>query len=1057
MKQVIKLFIEYPFYSKLIIFLFLISGVFSYNSLKKSSFPEKESKRINISVSYPGASPKQMEEGVTTLIENALRGIPGIKESTSTSVENRTTVNITVEENVKTENVLTEIKNAVDGISNLPSLSDRPIVNWVKSRNPAYFFNLSGDMSLLELKKYADKIEDELLNSQVVSQVSFSGIPDLEISIEIKEENLQRYKISFTEIQKAISNNNLDITAGIIRNPREEVNILSRMRSIKTKDIENIIVRSSSQGAIIRIKDIANVKYQFKEGPIASFIGGEPTIRFTIMKLKTEDLIEISNYVSSYIDTFNEKHEKLNIIKIVDFSDILNSRLDVLSSNGVIGILLVILFLSLFLNTRLALWVAWGIPASFLGMFVIMHFMDISINLISLFGMIMVIGILVDDGVVIGENIFAHYEKGKNPREAAIDGTMEVMPAIITSVSTTMIAFTPLMFLTGHMSMIREMAIVVIACLAISIIEGVFVLPSHLAHKKVIDKKYEFGIFRKLKNNIDKFFFLLRDNIYIPTLSLLIKHKWASLSFVISCLLITVGLMKSNKIGTTFFPNVESDYFSIDLALKPGTSVDISKAYLLAIQKTAMEVSKEMTEKYSEDTPVIKYIELNTGTAFNSTEVGTHAGSLRISLKDIENVIWSVSELKRKIAKKVGKIPEAVKFAVGASSRWGAPVSISLLSRNEKQLFEASNWFKEKLREIPELYNIMDNNRLGNQEIRIEPNKKAYVLGLSQAELMNQVRQAFYGGQAQRLVDGKNEIRIYVRYPLENRITLGQLENMKIKTSKGMFPLQVLAKLSIDRSPVSITRFNGQREITVEAFQKNPSQALSPVIEMVDLEILPLIKEKFPEVNYTYRGQMKDSNEEKKDLMSGFIIAFMCMAIIIMISFKSFYQGILVLLAIPLGFISAIWGHGIEGLPISLLSMFGMIALSGTIINDAVVFLTKYNINIKSGMKIKEALIETGESRFRPILLTSVTTVAGLYPIILETSMQAQFLIPMAVSLAYGIFIGTLFIIFFFPVFIMCGNSINLFFKSLFTSKALTREDVEPIIIQEKFKNKSDY
>lgn len=1056
MSKIVKAFINNPFYGRMVIVLLLALGVFSYSSMMKSSFPEEESKTINVSVFYPGATPKQMEEGVTTLIENALRGIPGIKETTSTSVENMSNVIVTVQKDVKTEGVLTEVKNAVDGISNLPGGADRPIVNWQKRRSPAAFFSMSGDMSLIELKKRADIVEDELLNSGKVSQITISGAPSLEIAIEVNQETLSRYGLTFEDIRQAVAANNLDMAGGVIRNPREEMNILSRMRSIKPDDIEKIVVRASNAGSVIRVEDVASVKYQFQESPTAFYIDGKPALQFSIMKLNTEDLIEISESIENYITEFNEQNDDVHLEMLFDFSTILKSRLDILVNNGIIGIILVLLFLSLFLNIRLAFWVAWGIPASFLGMFVIASMAGVTINMISLFGMIMVIGILVDDGVVIGENIYSHFEKGKSPRRAALDGSLEVMPAIFTSVTTTMVAFLPLMLLKGNMSMMFEMALVVIACLGMSIFEGVFVLPSHLSHKRVLDSRKEIGFLKSIRGGIDKFLFRFRDKMYVPFVRRLIRYKWAAVAFTIACLMLTAGLVGGGKIGTTFFPNVEDDYFTIDLALKPGTSTQITEAYLKRIEVACREVSAEMTEEYNEDAEIIKFLEMITGSAFNGSESGTHAGNIAVLLKSIEDVQWSVAEIKRRIHKKIGHIPDATKFAVGASSRWGAPVSISLLSRNEEQLMAATVWFKSQLSEITALYNIMDNNRVGNQEVRILPKEQAYALGLTQQSLMAQVGQGFFGGQAQRLVHGKNEVRVYVRYKRDNRQMLGQLENMKITTPSGIFPLHTLADLSLDRSPVAINRLNGRREITVEAYQRNPNEPLTPITDIVNTEVLPQIKEKFPEVDFTFRGQMKDSQEETGELLSGFSIAFLIIVLIIMGSFKSFYQGILIIIVIPLGWIAAIWGHGIEGHPISLLSAFGMIALSGTIINDAVVYLAKFNQNMKEGMKLVDAVVEAGRSRFRPILLTSLTTVAGLYPLILETSMQAKFLVPMAVALAYGIFFGTILIMLFFPVYIVCGNSIRLKVINLFRREARTPESIEPVVVAERIKNEEE-
>ncbi len=1046
MKSIIKAFIQNHFYGNMIIFLLLIVGLGAYFSLKKSTFPLEESKTISVSVVYPGASPSEMEESVTSLVENAIRGIPGIKETSSVSREGSSLLTITVKKNEKTEQVLTEVKNAVDGISNFPGAADRPIVNWKKASVPAMFMSLYGNEDLLDLKQVADEIEDDFLNSGIISQVSIQGIPGLEISVDIKEDQLRRYNLNFDDLTAAIASNNLDIAGGIIRNPREEINILSRMRSVNPEHIKQIVIRSDESAGLVRIGDVAEVHFRFQESANGSWLDGKPQVSFMINKLNNEDLDDIRDFIDGYIADFNTSHDSMRIVKTFDFSDLIDSRLNILTKNGLLGILLVVLFLSLFLNFRLSLWVAWGIPASFLGMFVMAFLMGLTVNMISLFGMIMVIGILVDDGIVIGENIYAHYEKGKSPPKAALDGTLEVLPSIITSVSTTILAFVPLMFLQGHMSMMFEMAAVVIGSLAMSVLEGMFVLPGHLSRPGVLEEKNKTNVIYRMRKGIEKGLFRFRDRVYVPALKYLIRYKWAALFIPLFLVFITAGMLLGGKIGLTFFPSVEDDYFTIDLALKPGTSQSTTKAKLMEIEQICLEANEEITEKYQENTDAIRYIWLSTGSAFSGQENGTHTGSIAILLKDMEDSKWSVSELKNLISEKVGDIPEAEKFAVGASARFGAPVSISLLSRDDKKLKEASVFLEEALSELPSLFNIMDNNQLGNQEIRITPKAEAYALGLNQSKIMHQVQQAFFGGQAQRLVSGKNEIRVYVRYPREDRSMIGQLNQMKITTATGEYPLISLADLSYGRSPVTINRYNGMREIKVEAFMRNPTEPVNPVIQEINEKILPELMVLFPEVEYKYRGQVQDSNEEGVELMRAYLVAFILIVIVLMIHFKSFYQGVLILLVIPLGWMPAIWGHGIEGYAFSLLSAFGMIALSGTIINDAVVFLSRYNQNLLGGLKVVDAVIEAAKSRFRPILLTSFTTVAGLYPLILETSMQARFLVPMAISLAYGIFIGTIFILLFFPILILSANSIKMQFGKLMGRKDITAESIEPAL-----------
>ena len=474
MKKILSAFVKYPFYGKIVIVILLLIGSISLISMRKATFPLVESKTITVSVSYQGATPKEMEEGVTTLIENSIRGIPGIKEFSSLSSENSANVTITGLNGYDMDELLTDIKNAVDGISNFPSGAEKPIVSKSRSKDMAMFLSLTiKDNDLLKLNDIANRIEDDFLASGKISQISILGLPSrIEMVVEIDETQLRRYNITFEEFQSAIAANNLDIHGGTIKNPREEIKVISRQRSVDPEKVKDIVVKTNSNGRTVKVGDLAEVRLQFEETPNGSYVNGNPSVTFMIQKLMTEDLEDISDFIHQYVDEYNDSHTDSKIEVLHDFLDIINGQLSILIQNGIMGMFLVVLMLSLLLNFRLSLWVAWGIPAAFLGMFIVAALHGVTINIISLFGMILIIGILVDDGVVIGENIFTHFERGKTPRRAAIDGTMEVLPAVFTSVATTIIAFIPLFFIEGNLEMMYEMAFVVIACLIFSLAEG---------------------------------------------------------------------------------------------------------------------------------------------------------------------------------------------------------------------------------------------------------------------------------------------------------------------------------------------------------------------------------------------------------------------------------------------------------------------------------------------------------------------------------------------------------------------------------------------------------
>ncbi|QZE15518.1 efflux RND transporter permease subunit [Halosquirtibacter laminarini] len=1057
LKRIVSLFVKYPFYGKIIITSLLLLGGISMGLMKKASFPLIESHNISITVTYQGATPKEMDEGVTSLIEDALRGTVGMKEFSSVSRENSANVTVVVENDYNVDEVLTDVKNAVDGISNFPAGAEKPVVAKQKAKTIALFMRLSSEENdLMKIKERSQKIEDDLRASGLVSQITIYGYPSrMEMSVEVNESMLRRYSLTLQDIQTAISNNNLDIFGGVIKNHREEIKINARERSVRPDDIENIVVRANTNGDLVRIKDVAEVHYQFEDIPYKSFVDGDRSAFFVIEKLRTEDLEKISNFISDYCVKFNEANKDMDLEVVRDFKDFLDAQLDILYSNGMMGMILVVLALSVFLSFRLSLWVAWGIPSSFLGMFIVANMMGITINFISVFGMILIVGILVDDGIVIGENIFTHFEMGKSPRRAAIDGTLEVIPAVLTSVSTTIIAFCPLFFIEGNLEMMYEMAAIVVLCLVFSLFEGMFVLPGHLASESVLKPLNKDGWYGKVRNFFDKVIFGVRDRLYLPLLHWLLKYKLISVSIFTTIIIITVGLLTSGRISTTVFPPVSEDNFVIDLCMKPGVNEEVTIARLRSVVDKMKLVNKELAEKYGEEVP-IESIAMNTGWAFNGTESGTNTGNIRVFLRKMDKSKMSSHIVKVAISEKVGKIQDAYKFTVGASNRFGAPVSISLLGNSKEELEEASREFKSELGKFSSLYNVMDNNQIGSQEVIVKLKPSAYALGLNEVMVMTQVRQSFYGGLSQRIQNGRDEIWFYVRYPLESRRSVGQLEKMMIRTPKGMYPLSEIAEMDIQRGLTSINHFNGKMEIRIDAYMVNEKESVPPIIEKIENQILPKILANHPGVSYMHQGQIKDAKEESGSIVLSFGIAFFVIWIIIIIFFRSFTQGMMIVAMIPFGIIAALWGHFIEGISFSSMSLWGMVALSGTIINDAVVLLDRYNQNLKRGFHMIPSVIEAAKSRFRPIMLTTITTSAGLFPLIRETSSDTVFIKPMAISLAYGILIGTFFILTVLPVYIVIANEFRLFYARLKGDHSATPESVETAVRDQKISETLD-
>ena len=1057
-KGLIEYFVKYPILANVIIALTLLAGVISLLHTKKSFFPTQKDKNIIIQVAYPGASPEEMEEGVTLKVEEALTSIAGIDEIISTSSENSANITVVTLESYDIDEVYTDIKNAVDGINSFPVNAEKPIIYKQRQQSVAQWLALTGDVNLRVLERYAEDIKDDLLASGVISQVNINGLPPREISIEVSEQDLTRYGITFDEVANAVRQNNRDISAGSIKAETEEILIRSNAKETDAAIIGEITVRSNADGSKLLLKDIATIKEQYAEQPQKALLNGKRAVFIQVNKLEDEDLQQISEFVTPYVEEFNNTHNGVKLDLTWDFMTMLNQRLELLTSNGLVGLFLVLIALGTFLSLRLSFWVAWGIPSSFLGMFVLGSFVGLTINMISLFGMILVIGILVDDGIVIAENIYSHFERTKNPIKAAIQGTLEVVPAVFTSVTTTIVAFLPLLFLTGGFEFLRDMAFVVIFSLGFSLLEAFFVLPAHLASKSVLSVKKEDTRSYKIRRYINKGIDFMRYKLYGNMLRYTIKYRAVSICFLIGLFPIVMGLFQGGFIKSTFFPQIPFTNFNINIAFKPGERESKVEAYLDRFDNAVWEVNNDLKEELDIEEDIINYTFGSVGNTGDGSESGSHAGNINVFHKELDDYGINSFDLIRKIEEKIGPVPEAEKFNIGGGNRWGKPISVRLLGKNYQELQQAKDFLKGELVKITDLKDVEDNVAIGRREMLFDLTPEAYFLGLTHNDITKQIRQGFFGEEVQRLQKGDDEVRVWVRYPGSGRLNVGQLEDMKIKTQQGeQYPLTQLSSYSVERGISGIKHYNTNRAVTVEADMVDPFGEVPPILDKVQKEIIPKLQTQYPTVKVDYGGQAKESARAGQEIGLFFGGAFLLIFFIIMITFRSFYQSVMIIAMIPLGWIGAAIGHGLEGHPVSLLSAWGMIALSGVIINDAVVFLAKYNSLIKDdGQSVAEAAYNAGIARFRAIMLTSITTVAGLWPLIMEKSFQAQFLIPMAISVAYGVLVGTFIILLFFPVLILFFNDVRRFAKWVWTGEKPLKEDVERVLIDEERVHKYD-
>ena len=1060
MKKIITYFIKYPVAVNVFIIAFVVFGAIGALSMKSSFFPLVDSQLISINLVYPGASPQEIEEGVVLKIEDNLKGIVGVERVTSVSRENSASVNVEVEKGKNIDVVLSDVKNAVDRVPSFPSGMEPPVIAKVESVRPTISFTVSGEnISLTSLKQYARNVENDLRGIEGISQVAISGFPDEEIEIAVRENDLRAYDMSFTEVANAIRNSNILITGGNIKTIEEDYLIRASNRSYYGVELQNLIVRTSPSGNIIRLKDIAEVKDIWSENPDRLYYNGNLAIDITVSNTNNEDLISSADKIKEYIDKFNQQHENVQLNISSDASITLNGRTKLLINNGIAGILLVLLFLALFLNVRLAIWVAFGLPIAFFGMFIFAAQLGVTINVLSLFGMIIVIGILVDDGIVIGENIYHHYyDLGKSKIKAAIDGTMEVIPPIVSAILTTIIAFSTFFFVDGRIgSFFGEVSTIVILTLTVSLIEALIILPAHIAHSKALERKRDENGILKKQNRLDAFFtkvndkadgllVTFRDNYYVPFLKFFLRYKLLGFAIPIAILIFSFAAIGGGIVRTAFFPSIASDRIQITLNMPQGTNEQITDSIISSIEEKVWVINEEYTAKQTGNVRVVENVIKRVGP-------GTANGTLTVNLLPGESRDFSSIEITNSIREKVGKVYGVESLIFGSGGNFGgSPVAVSLLGNNIQELKAAKEELKVELENNSLLKDVADNDPAGIKEVKIKLKDNAYLLGLNLQSVMTQIRYGFFGFQAQRFQRGQDEIKVWVRYDKKDRSSIKDLDDMRIVSPNGTrIPFSEIATYEIERGDVVINHLKGKREIQITADLKKPSEGATEILDDIKTRLMPEILSKYPTVSPLYEGQNREAKKTTDSVNIVGPIILLLIYIVIAFTFRSYSQPILLIIMIPFSMIGVVWGHFFHGFPIGILSWLGIIALIGIMVNDGLVLIGKFNTYLKEGMKYDEALIAAGQSRFRAILLTSLTTIAGLAPLLLEKSRQAQFLKPMAISISYGIAIATVLTLVMLPLLLSVSNSMKVFIKWLITGNKVLKEEVERAIIESKF------
>ncbi len=1028
MKAIIDWFVRNGVAANLLVIFILMAGLMAVGSIKREVFPEIESGLVSIDVNYLGAAPEEVEEGICIRVEEAIQGLEGIKEVISTAREGMGSTLAELLPNADSSKVLDDIKARVDAIDTFPEEAEKPVIQEIMMRKQVINIAIAGPVDEASLKRFGEQVRDELVSLPTITQVELGNVRPYEISIEVSEQALREYGLSFDEVARVVRRSSLDLPGGMVKTEGGEILLRTKGQAYRGEEFEEILIRTRQDGTQLFLRDVARVIDGFADTDKEGSFDGMRSVLIQVFRVGDQNALDVSRTVYEFVDQFKTRLPEGMLMTIwQDDSTYLKSRQQLLAKNGFYGLVLVFLTLALFLRLNLALWVSFGLAVSFMGTLWVMPWLDVSINMLSLFAFILVLGIVVDDAIIVSENIHAHQERESDKQGAAIRGAQEVSKPVIFAVLTTVAAFLPLLTVPGSTGKImRVIPMVVIPTLLFSLVESLFVLPNHLSHwkERSVEPAWSVGAgWARIQSAFSERLTRFIQGVYRPSLEYALRFRYLTISVAIGGMLITLGLVAGGWIRFQFFPPVEGDNMAAILTMPLGTPARVTREAVHQIEAKALALRDEIDGQRGEgEKSVFRHILASVGQQpFNKMQQegagnfvadfsSAHLGEVHIELEASESRGGSSSiELANRWREMTGDIPGATGLLFTSSIfSSGEAINIQLVGSNFERLREAADDLKEHLRSYDGVIDITDSFRQGKREVKLGIKPAAETLGLSQMDLGRQVRQAFYGEEVQRIQRGRDELRVMVRYPEEERRSLGDLEGMRIRTpTGGEVPFYEVADVQVGRGFSSIKRVDRQRAINVTADVDVSRANANRVIASLERGFLSTLSERHPGVFYSWQGEQREQRETMMGMASGYPLALLIIYALLAIPFRSYLQPFIVMSAIPFGLVGAVWGHVIMMMDLTILSMFGIVALSGVVVNDNLVMVVYINRFRARGGRLVEAVREAGVARFRPILLTSLTTFVGLIPLILEKSVQAKFLIPMATSLAFGVLFAT--------------------------------------------------
>jgi multidrug efflux pump subunit AcrB len=1008
----------------LMVFL-LVGGFFMATKIKQEVFPEFDLDTILISVPYPGAGPEEVERGILKSIEEKVRGLDGVKRVLSSAHEGSGTVTVELLTGANKDKALQDVKNNVDSITSFPQDAERPIVSIPTTRSEVIQVLLHGDFDRTTLRSLAEQLRDEFLRDEMITLVDFSGVPAPEIAIEVSQANLRRYKLTLPQIAAEVRRTAVELPGGGIKTSGGEVLLRTAERRDLAREFEDVALLSAPDGTTVRLSDIAEVREDFEDTDEAAFHNGQPAVMLRVYRVGDQTPVEVADAVRNRVEIFvGGQPDTVHVSFGHDWSYVYRERMNLLLRNAGWGLILVLIILGFFLEIRLAFWVTMGIPISFLGAMFFMPAMGVSINMISLFAFIMTLGIVVDDAIVVGENIYEMRQEGAPFMKAAIAGGKQVAVPVIFSVLTNIAAFMPMFFVPGTMGKIfRVIPAIVTSVFVISLVESLLILPAHLGHQRPTGPRGVLGwlvqmftfIFAGPRYLCQKGLSFGIQRIYTPLIHQAASNRYVTMVVGMAILIVVLGAVKGGRTAVIFFPKVEGDAIVASAVLTYGSPLADAEA----VQEQLVREAQKILDRHqkAEDRKVAQGVYTSMGSPLGrrgphgagATAKGSHLVDVQVLLLPLGERNFSSVSFAKEWRESVGEIAglESLSFRYTMGPSGGSPVDVELSHRDTVTLEQAAASLAKRLKEFKSLKDIDDGFAVGKPQLSFKIRPEGRSLNIAPMDLGRQVRGAFYGAEALRQQRGRDEVKVMVRLPKSERKSEHDVETLLLRTATGgEIQLFEAATVIRGRAYTEINRADGRRviDVTADMEEGHDPQAVMGEIRKA---VMPALMADFPGLSYSLEGEERERRESFGALGIGFLLAMIVIYAMLAIPLHSYIQPVIIMVAIPFGIVGAVLGHMIMGYDLSLMTMMGLVALSGVVVNDSLVFIHATNDRRSKGMSPKDAVISAGLRRFRPIMLTSITTFGGLAPMIFETSTQAKFLIPMAIALGYGVLFAT--------------------------------------------------